>query len=453
MLAARIIRSALCSALLAPFIAAANSPEDLSGRLDHVAVAFQNHRNFMGTVLVAKGGKILFEKGYGMADVEWNIPNVPDAKFRLGSITKQFTATAVLQLAEQKKLSLQDPACKYFEGCPAAWKTITIRQLLSHTSGIPSYTDDAGFAKPQSLRVPKTPKEVLLLSKDKPLEFAPGTQWKYDNTGYTFLGLVIEKASGEKYADYVKKHIFDPLGMSNTGYDETEVVLPHRASGYQPCGEKLCNADYIDMSLPYAAGSLYSTVDDLYKWDRALYGEKILSKASLDSMFTPVMHDYGYGWMLGKMANHKQVGHGGGIPGFSTYIARFPEDDAVVIVLCNNIQSPAEEIASALAGSLFGEPVTLPGEAKFITVAPNALDQYAGTYQVGPLTVVFTNENGHLIVAPKGQPKFEAKPTSETQFLVEQVGAVFTFSAPLNGKSQEVKLEQAGMTLMGKRVQ
>lgn len=444
---------AFCTAFICTSLVAAEADGSLTANLDRVAASFQSHRKFMGTVLVAKQGKVYLVKGYGMADLEWDVPNTPDAKFRLGSITKQFTATAILQLGEAKKLSLQDKACKYFDGCPDAWKQITIHQLLSHTSGIPSYTNDPGFPKPQFLRLPKTPAEVLLLSKDKPLDFPPGSQWKYDNSGYTFLGLIIEKVSGEFYADYLKKHIFDPLGMSDTGYDKTAVVLLDRASGYQPCGDQLCNSDYIDMSLPYSAGSLYSTVNDLYKWDRALYGDQILSKASRDLMFTSVTHDYGYGWMLGKMANHKQVGHGGGIPGFSTYLARFPDDDATVVVLCNTIQSPAQEIAAALAGTLFGEPVTVPGEAKFITVSPQRPDQYAGTYQVGPLLVVFANEAGHLMVQPKGQPKFEAKPTSDTQFLIEQVGAVFTFAAPRNGKARQVKLEQGGMTLVGKRAQ
>ncbi len=438
----------LTAVLLRPLAA-----DDIVQKLNQVGTAFAAHRGFMGAVLVAKGGKVLLEKGYGMADLEWDVPNTPDAKFRLGSITKQFTATAILQLAEQKKLTLQDHACQYFDNCPESWKPITIHQLLSHTSGIPSYTNDPDFAKPSSLRIPATPAEVLLRSKDKPLEFAPGTQWNYDNSGYTFLGLIIEKVSGESYADYVKKHIFDVVGMANTGYDKTDVVLAHRASGYQPCGDKLCNSDYIDMSLPYAAGSLYSTVDDLYKWDRALTSDKVLSKASRDLMFTPVSHEYGYGWMLGKMAGHKQIGHGGGIPGFSTYIARFPDDDATVIVLCNNVQSPATEIAAALAETYFGEPVTLPGEAKFVLVTPRLLDQYAGTYQVGPLAVVFTNEAGHLMVQPKGQPKFEAKPTSEREFLVEQVGALFTFAAPVNGRAMELKLDQGGQSLSGKRTE
>ena len=425
---------------------------DLSARLDQAASAFQANRHFMGTVLVAKGGHILLEKPYGMANLEWNVPNTVDAKFRLGSITKQFTATAILQLAEQHKLSVQDPACNYFDSCPEAWKKITIHQLLSHTSGIRSYTDEKDFDKPPSIRIPKTPAEILLLSKDKPLEFDPGTKWKYDNSGYIFLGIIVEKVSGEKYANYIKKHIFDPLGMSNSGYDDTAVVLSHRASGYQPCGDTFCNSDYIDMSLPFAAGSLYSTVDDLYKWDRALYTDSILSKASRDLMFTAVLHDYGYGWMLGRMANHKQIGHGGGIPGFATYIARFPEDDATVIVLSNNVAANTGAIAGALAGTLFGEKVNLPGEMKRVSIDASILDRYAGTYQVGPLLITFTNEGGHLMASPKGQGTLEAVPSSETQFFIEQVGAVLTFTPGPDGKAQEVKLEQGGATISGKRV-
>ena len=350
----RLVRTSACL-VFAAIAALAQATDDISRRLDEMATAYGQHRHFMGSVLVAKGGHVLLEKGYGMANVEWSVPNTPDTRFRIGSMTKQFTATAILQLAEQHKLSVQDTACKYFDQCPDAWKQITIHQLLSHTSGIPSYTDAKEFPTPPSLRVPKTPAEILLLSKGKPLDFDPGTKWKYSNSGYIFLGIIVEKASGEKYASYVQSHIFAPLEMRNTGYDETGAIIPHRASGYQPCGESLCNSDYIDMSLPYAAGSLYSTVQDLYKWDRALYTTKVLSKASRDLMFTAVRDQYGYGWMLGPMANHKQIGHGGGIPGFSSYIARFPDDDAVVIVLSNDIQGNAAAVAAALAGTLFGE--------------------------------------------------------------------------------------------------
>ncbi|MBV8571425.1 MAG: beta-lactamase family protein [Acidobacteriaceae bacterium] len=349
--------------LLVVFIARTPArAEDLAQKLDHVLSAFETNRHFMGSVLVARDGRVLLEKGYGMADLEWGVPNAPDGKFRLGSITKQFTSAAILQLAAQHKVSVDDKACKYFDKCPDSWKQVTIHQLLSHTSGIPSYTRMKRFGQPNFIRVPLSPSEVLLLTKDEPLDFPPGTQWKYDNSGYILLGIIIEKASGEKYADYLKKHIFDPLNMHDTGYDETAVVLKRRVSGYKSCGNDLCNSDYIDMSLPYAAGSLYSTAQDLYKWDRALYTDSILSKSARDRMWTPVMHNYGYGWMIGPMVNHRQYGHGGGIPGFSTYIARFPDDNAAVIVLGNNETVNAENIAEALAGTLFGNRVSLPGD-------------------------------------------------------------------------------------------
>ncbi len=424
----------------------------LAARLDHVAEAYQQHRRFIGSVLVAKGGTILLEKGYGMANIELDVPNTPTTKFRLGSITKQFTATAILQLQEKGSLSVKDAACKYFDKCPDAWKSITIQELLSHTSGIPSYTADPDFPKPRFMRVPLTPSEILLLSKDKALEFDPGTKWKYDNSGYIFLGVIIEKVSGEKYADYLAKHIFGPLGMNDSGYDKSEAILKNRAEGYGPSGVGFANADYLDMSLPYAAGSLYSTAKDMYLWDRSLYADKVLTKASRDEMFTPVKNDYGYGVMTGPMFKHKQIGHGGGINGFSTHIARFPDDDAVVIVLSNNQAGNASAIASALAGELFGEKVILPGERKEITLDSKILDRYTGDYQVGPLLITVTNESGHLMMHPKGQPKLEAFASSETQFFLKIVDAVFTFVPGDDGRAKELQLEQAGAHLSGKRV-
>src|SRR5260370_25225235 len=200
---------------------------DLAARLDRVLRAHQEYRKFMGAALVAKDGKVLLEKGYGMANLELDVPNKPDTKFRLGSITKQFTATAILQLEEQSKLSTSDLACKYLANCPDAWKAITIHQLLTHTSGIPSYTTREFRGKPQNVRVPLTPVEIVMLSKDKPLEFEPGTKWNYDNSGYIFLGEIIEKGTREKYAASLRKHIFEHLDMQDSGYDDTQTVLQH----------------------------------------------------------------------------------------------------------------------------------------------------------------------------------------------------------------------------------
>lgn len=334
---------------------------DRAAKLDQVLGAYEQNRGFMGSALVAQQGKILLEKGYGMANLELNVPNTADTKFRLGSITKQFTAAAILQLEEQGKLSVNDLACKYLDDCPGPWKAITIHHLLTHTSGIPSYTSPEFMLKPQTVRAPLAPVEIVMLSKDKPLEFEPGSQWKYDNTGYIFLGAIIEKTSGEKYAEFLKKHIFDPLDMKDSGYDDTKTILKNRASGYQAGPGGMVNSDFIDMSLPYAAGSLYSTVRDLYRWDRALYKDTILSKASREKMFTAYKNNYGYGLAVAPMVKHQQIGHGGGIFGFVTYIARFPDDDAGVIVLSNFAGSNAGNIARDLASTLFGEKVELPG--------------------------------------------------------------------------------------------
>jgi CubicO group peptidase (beta-lactamase class C family) len=327
-----------------------------------IANAWAKDRGFMGAVLIAKDDKILLEQGYGFANVEWDVPNTPDTKFRLGSITKQFTATAILQLVEAGALRLDDPACNYVPDCPEAWKPVTIHQLLNHTSGIPSYTGLPDFFAPKNSRIPLSPLEVVMLTKDRKLEFQPGEGWNYNNTGYVLLGHIIEKVSGVKYDAYLKEHIFDPLDMKDSGYDWTRPVQKHRASGYlyNPSTKAYTNADYLDMSLPHAAGSLYSTVKDLYQWDRALAAGKLLKKSSFELMFMPGKKNYGYGWGIETVDGRKQIGHGGGINGFSTMIARYPDQNAVVIVLSNVANAQAAVLQRDLTRALFGEKVELP---------------------------------------------------------------------------------------------
>jgi D-alanyl-D-alanine carboxypeptidase len=426
--------------------------QNLASKLDTFLSGYQKNRAFIGSALIAKGGKVIFEKGYGLANVELDVPNGPDTKFRLGSITKQFTATAILQLEEQGKLSVTDTACKYLPECPESWKAITIHQLLSHTSGIPSYTEGPEFAKPKMMRIPLKPVEILMLSKDKPLEFQPGEKWKYDNSGYIFLGVIIEKVSGETYAEYLKKHIFRALDMQDSGYDDSSIILKNRAQGYRSVTDGFRNAEYLDMSLPYAAGSLYSTVNDLYRWDRALYTDKVLKQSSREKMWTPVKNEYGYGWSIGKAHQHKQIAHGGGINGFSTFIARYPDDDAVVIVLSNNERANTGAIAGGLSGILFGEKVDLPWDRKEVSIDAKILDRYVGSYLAGPMTIAITSENGHLMIEPKGQGKLEAFATSETEFFLKQVDATLTFTLGSDNKATEVRVVQGGSPMVAKRV-
>jgi D-alanyl-D-alanine carboxypeptidase len=265
-------------------------------------------------------------------NIELNVANTPETKFRLGSITKQFTAAAILLLQEQRKLTVSDPISKYIPGTPIAWKGVTIHHLLTHTSGIPSYTDAAGYQEHMRERA-GAPVDFIDRFRNLPLDFEPGGKFHYDNSGYFLLGVIIEQVSGMKYEDYLRKYIFEPLQMADTGYDWPATILKNRASGYSRGeGGKEVNAQFLDMGQPYAAGSLYSTVLNLYKWDRALYTTKVLSAKSIEAAFTPNQFawaegtKYGYGWGIALVHCHKAVGHGGGINGFSTVIWRAIEE-------------------------------------------------------------------------------------------------------------------------------
>jgi CubicO group peptidase (beta-lactamase class C family) len=320
---------------------------------------------FSGAVLVARNGVPVFRRAFGLANREWGTPNTPDTKFRIGSITKQFTATGILQLVEAGKLSVDDPVSKYYPDAPPAWNSITIRHLLTHTSGIPNFTGIPHFFEGQA-RLDRTPEEIIKLTKDKPLEFAPGSKYSYDNTGYVILGYIIERLSGERFADYVQHHIFDPLGMKSSGYDLSETITPKRAAGYSRDKDQYINARFISMTEPYAAGALYSTVEDMLAWDQALYAAKILTPTSLQAMFTDYGHGYGFGWVIGTQYGHRRVLHAGGVNGFITRFDRYPEDKLTVLAFSNEDSAAAVEarIADSLAAIYLGiPPRTAEGEA------------------------------------------------------------------------------------------
>ena len=329
--------------------------QDLATRLDQQVRAYVERQRFNGSVLVARDGKVLLSKGYGMANAEWGVPNTPKAKFRLGSITKQFTAMVVLMLEQQGKLKVEDPVSKHLPDAPAAWGKVTIHHLLTHTSGIPSFTSFPDYTKTMTLPSPAA--ETLKRFRDKPLEFEPGSRFRYNNSGYVLLGYLIEKITGRSYEDLVEKWIFGPLGMKDTGYDHPERILKNRASGYSNAGKTMANARYLDMTIPHAAGALYSTVEDLLVWDQALYTEKLLPAKVLERMFTPFKDNYAYGWVVRTESNRKVIGHGGGINGFSTMIVRIPQERLFAAALSNLETRDAGRIANELARLALGEKV------------------------------------------------------------------------------------------------
>jgi CubicO group peptidase (beta-lactamase class C family) len=326
-------RSALALLLVAPLLA-----EDLSGRFDAAVKSDVDAGRFMGAVLVARDGKTLFSKGYGFANMEWDIPNTPATKFRLGSISKQFTAACILLLEARGKLNVNDPVRKHLPDAPAAWDKITIHHVLTHTSGIPSFTSFPEYMSKKKL--PIATEQLYVWFRDKPLEFQPGEKWSYSNSGYALLAWLIETVAGKKYSDFLRENVLTPAGMKDSGYDVNARILKQRAAGYTRFGSILLNADYIDMTVPSGAGGLYSTTEDLLRWEQALFGGKVVSADSLARMTTPFRNNYGYGLNISKLENHTMIGHGGGIDGFNTQLNYFPFDKVVVVVL-GNIMGPA----------------------------------------------------------------------------------------------------------------
>lgn len=453
-----------CFALIAVFCAivphsasaqtnAPLSSEQIVSKVDEYMSSAESIDRFSGTILVARDGKPIVSKGYGMANVEWDIANSPKTAFRLGSITKQFTSAAIMLLQERGKLNVSDPACKYLTECPPAWEPITIRHLLTHTSGIPNYTAFPGFMEKKAI-LPVSTAELLAEYRNKPLDFAPGEKNSYSNSGYHLLGLIIEKASGTSYEEFLRQNIFTPLGMKQSGYDSPRSIIKWRAAGYQRAGDDLINAPYIDMLIPFAAGALYSTTGDLLIWDQALYSEKLLTRKSLDEMFTPFKNNYAYGWGVGKRFERASTAHGGAIHGFATQIIRFPEDRVTVVVLSNVQGAGADKVANALAAIVFGAKYELPKERKAVAIASAVLDKYVGEYQLTPaIVMVITNESGKLMLQVAGQPKMELFAENETDFFLKNVDAQVAFVKDATGAVTQLLFKQgSGPGLPGKKI-
>src|SRR5262245_7988066 len=430
--------------LFATVTALSQEAASITSKLDEYLSAAAK-QSFTGSALISRDGKVIFSKGYGLANIELDVPNSPQTKFRLGSITKQFTAASILLLQERGKLSVQDPICKYFDNCPSAWNEITIHHLLSHTGGVPNYTSFPDY-RPKMM-MPVTVMGMIERFKDKPLDFKPNEKWSYSNSGYFLLGYIIEKVSGESYEGFLQKNIFDPLKLKDTGYDHFNTVLKNRATGYSRDKNDVINSPYLDMGQPYSAGSLYSTVEDLFVWNEALFSDKLLSAKSREAMMTVNKNNYAYGLAINQQHNRKMVSHGGGINGFSTFLARFPEEKLTVVVLRNSdYGAPGPgKISQDLAAIVFGEKYELPRERVAIKIDPKILDAYVGQYELNPNFIfTLTREGDSLMTQATGQPKFELFPESETKFFLKVVDAQVTFVKDDKGAVTHLILHQGG---------
>jgi CubicO group peptidase (beta-lactamase class C family) len=432
--------------------ATAPTTQQITAKIDEYMNAAARVDSFSGSILVARDGKPLVNKGYGMANIELNVSNTPDTVFRLGSITKQFTAMAIMMLAERGKMNVNDPACKYLTDCPAAWQPITVKNLLTHTAGVPNYTSLPDFAKTAAL--PATSAEMIGRFRDKPLDFAVGEKYAYSNSGYYLLGAIIERVSGKSYADFLQENIFMPLGMRQSGYDLSARIIKNRAAGYAKQGGEFINASYMDMTLPGAAGAVYSTTGDLLLWDQALNTEKLVSRKTLDEIFTPFKNNYGYGWSIGKQFDRQVIAHGGAIFGFATHITRFPADKVTVVVLSNVQGAPAGRIANDLAAIVFDAPYEIPKERKEIAVDPKVLEKYVGQYELSAPKIIINIllENGKLFGLVGGQSKFALSAESETIFFSRDVNLQITFAKDAQGRTTALTFSQGGAVIPAQKI-
>jgi len=348
----------------------AQAGADKAARIDEYLTRAHKTGQFNGAALVAENGKVIYKKGLGLANMEWNVPNEADTKFRLASITKQFTAALILQLVEQGKLKLDGKLSEYLPDYRKdVGDKVTIHHLLTHTSGIPSYTSLPKFMEEQTRNSYQVAEFVKRYASND-LEFEPGKQFSYNNSGYFLLGAIIEKIHGKPYEQVIKENIFDPLGMKNSGYDHHRTILSKRASGYQKTPAGYTNAPYLDMSIPYAAGSLYSTVEDLYLWDQALYTDKVVSAKIRELMYQPFLNNYAYGWTIRKvnLGQSKEtvnsIAHNGGINGFNTTIVRYPEQKNLIVLLDNTSQGAnLDRISRGLTNILYNQPFEMPKQS------------------------------------------------------------------------------------------
>ncbi len=340
-----------CVFLFTARIACAQTPTDAS--INELVKAEMARQHIPGlSLLVAKNGEIVRAEGFGLANVELQVPATTETIFQSGSVGKQFTATAVMMLVEERKVGLEDPLTKYFPDAPASWKGVTVRELLSHTGGFGDYPKDFNFRKDW------TEDELLKVVEDIPLAYPPGTSWDYSNLGYLTLGILIHRVTGQFYGDFLQQRIFHPLGMSSTRIISEADIIPNRAAGYRLVKGELKNQEWVAPALNTTAdGSLYFSILDLAKWDAALYTEKLLKKSSLELMWTPAKlkngqpnkDGYGFGWFNEDRAGHRCVHHDGAWQGFKTAIDRYVDDGLTVVVLANLAEADPDKVARHVA--------------------------------------------------------------------------------------------------------
>ncbi len=437
---------------IALFVAHIGLAQDAGSKLDTLISAYAKLYKFNGAALVAKGGTILLDKGYGYRNANDKVLNSEQTIFQLGSITKQFTSAVILKLQEEKKLSVSDKLSKYFPGYPKG-DSITIQQLLTHTSGVYNYTNDQDFMT-NEITKPATREKMMALFENKPLDFSPGTSWSYSNSGYSLLGYIIETVTKKSYEQAVRQYVFTPLHMMHSGFDFTHLNSKNKAIGYFKLNDKdSMPAPIVDSTVSFSAGAIYSTTGDLYLWNEGLEHNQVLSKTQQETAYTPVKNNYGYGWGIDSIEGKRRVGHGGGIPGFITNISRVPEDDVCIILLSNASNESLNDITKSIYAILYGKAYELPKERTVIMLPATTLKQYEGEYEIQPgFTVVINVKDGELIATPTGQSQKNLHAQKEDFFFEKEEDVQVEFTRNNKREVDGFILHQGGRAMKTKKI-
>lgn len=387
------------------------------------------------TALIAKDGKVIYRNAFGMANLELGVPMKPENVFEIGSITKQFTAVSILMLQEQGKLKVTDPLSKYMADYPEQGKNVSIHQLLNHTSGIKSYTGMPSFMS--RAREDMTPTELIDVFKNEPMDFEPGSEYAYNNSAYIILGHIIEVVSGKSYAEFIEENIFDKLGMKNSYYGSHSKIIKNRAYGYQPIDGGYRNADYLSLTLPYAAGSIMSCVDDLLLWSQAIHNNTLISEESKKLAFTEGKTTqgsriyYGYGWSIDEINGTPTIEHGGGIFGYTTYGVYVPSENLYAIVLTNTNGNNPTDVTVEIASHALGKPYKSVAKT---SVSEKEMKQWVGAYSFdNDVNRFITFKNGTLYSQREGSEDLPLLALGNNEFQFEGSFTKYLF-AKENGK-------------------
>lgn len=391
----------------------------LTARLDTLVQAYTALNKFNGTVLVARNGAVLLNKGYGYRNAASHVLHDKNSVFQIGSVTKQFTTAIILKLQAEKKLSVQDPISKYFPQFPKG-DSITIEQLMLHTSGIYSYTRDRTFMQ-NEVSKPASREKIMALFKDKPLDFSPGTGWSYSNSAYLLLGYIIESVTKKHYEQVVRDYIFTPLKMTHSGFDFTHLQNKEKSTGYFALNEKdTVTSPIVDSSVAFSAGAIYSTTEDLLLWHQALLKNTILTSAQQEKAYTPFKNKYGYGWSIDSVYGKRVLSHGGGIHGFTSNFSRLPADDVCIVLLSNTSSGFLNKITKEIYAILYDKPYEIPKGRVAISLPEEKLKQYIGEYTIKEGLKLNIDLKGiELIATPTGQPAAVLYPEKEDHFFVK----------------------------------